>query len=483
MHIFSKFFSHYSLKKHLTSRNTFIHSLQEQFDEDSSFYSKVPLFYHDQTKEIEYMMIHPQFGLVLFEFFDHSFAELQGVTASSAEESDEKIDIEFKTNRNFLQLRLDQVFTNKSPSIHSVLICTQLSEKEFDTLDKSFHQLIPKSLSLFKGSLDVQDKISQLGKNDLHFDIDKVKLALFSELIVPETNSLMSLEQQRFMHLDLQDDLLIRALPGSGKSSLLVAKALYEKMKNPKLRLIIFAPRACNVHHIQTLIFHFLENSRWGLNPADINVSSFESLQKRSKEKEKYDLIACDDINKADLPVLKSLLNKNAHLLSSSHYEIQGLAIHNLIENFRLSPELSAACEGIKLEGLENSLVFKHGNTYMNTLLILGKLLKEVEVSDISIVHFDTQQRKELNTQINEYFSSIAYLFDDPDKQTGILLYPLSQMACINSPYIIVILDEKSKYDPIEVISRADKTSFILGESEAIYNTITQIQGLHNETD
>jgi len=483
LNIFTKFFSSSSRQDYSPAHDTIKSSLQKQFNGIAHFYTQVPLFFHDQRRVIEYMMLHPNLGIVLFSFFDYSLEELRGVTASAAKQEDKNADIQVQTDKSFLRLRLDEAFEQKNTPIHSILICTRLSEEEFTHLDKSFHDLIPQSLSLFKDSSDYKEKLLKLSDINTTFRIEQIQQSLFSEFLLPEQKSLMSHDQQAIVHLSLKENLLIHGLPGSGKSSVLIAKTLYEKIKYPKLSLIIFAPRACNVHLLQAMIFQFVENSKWGLNPADIVVSNFDSIQRRSREKEKYDLIACDDLNKADLSSLKSLLTKNGYLLCTSHYPVKQLRTCTLPHSFRLSPALSAACEGLEVDLLENDLVFKHGNTYMNTLLVLEKLLKTVDAGDIRIVHYDTQQRRELQTHINEYFTPISYLVDESSIHEGILLYPLNQLTCVRSPYLIIIIDEESHYDPVELISRAGQKSFILSESDTIYNTITQIKGLNNETD
>ena len=308
------------------------------------------------------MMIHPRIGVILFNFFDYSPQELRGVTASAANADEKNADIRVRSDKGFLESRFDEASISRTTPVHSVLICTQLSEDDFDHLDRSFHELMPKPLILFRDTLDSHKKLSDLADENCSVETNRVKQALFSEFILPKTGELISSGQQGFIHSDLHGDLLLQGLPGSGKSSLLIAKALYELMKTPKLRLIVLAPRPCNVHLLQSLIFKCIENSGWGLNPADITVSSFESIHRRSREKERYDLVVCDDINQEDLAALQSLLDKEGHLLCASHHSIDKLPSYKLTQSFRLSPALCAACEGREIDQLGTELVFRHGN-------------------------------------------------------------------------------------------------------------------------
>ena len=487
MNIFSKLFSSSSTDFKKTHDNIFA-SLQVliEDDENAEFYSHTPLFHLQKKQVIDYMMLHPKLGIVLFNFFDNDAKSLKNVTASPAQENDTQAQIRPSSNKHCIQLLLDETFHTQIAPVHTILICPHLSEDEFDALDESFHTLIPKSLTLFNNNID-ENYDQVIFKNlDTHtsYDINKIKQALFAEFIVAENRQLMSPQQQSAIHMELEKNLLIHGLPGSGKSSLLVAKALYEKMKNPKLSLIIFAERSCNVHLLQSLIFQFIENSHWGMNPADIIVSNFESIKRRSREKEKYDLVICDNINEADLKTVESLLDKKGRLLASSSYLLEGIAHHSLSESFRLPAALCAACEGLQVQQLQEHLSVQNGNIFMNAMLILTELIKETPLEQITIVHHNKEESIKLQNEINAYFTPICYLFDEQGlEEKKIMIHPLHQISCLNNEYMIIVLDEESVYDPVELISRANKKSYILSEEKDIDQILNQIKGKLNEMD
>ena len=483
MSLFSKLFS--SSTKNISEPpiNDIFDELKLRFDDQADFYTQVFIFNKQQKKSINYIMIHPQAGLVIFNFFNHSAVELDGVTASLANGKTSNADIKTMDDKSFIELRFDEVFNTQIAPVRSILICPNLSEGEFDYLDESFHQHIPKSLTLFSDSTQKNYEDVVLGEGEKSYDVDKIKQAVFAEFIVPEHNILMSPEQQDAIHSDIQKCLNIKGLPGSGKSSLLIAKALYEKMKDPRVNLIIFGKLSCNVHLLQALIFQFIENSHWSLNPADITVSSFESIKKRLHSKEKYDLIVCDDINTADLHSLKQLLNKKGRLLLSSSHEIDDIKSVVLLNNYRLSPALCAACEGLEVENISKSLSIKSGNTFMNTLLILEELLKNTTPEKISLVHYNKEELLRLQAEIDSYFTPISSLFDDPNAKEGMLLYPLSHISCILNDFVIVIIDENPQEGLIQIISRAHDKSFILSESDDVNQLINHIKGENNESD
>lgn len=426
------------------------------------------------------MMIHPKAGVVLFSFFNYTAKELFGVKASAATGKEKKADIKTSDDKSFIQLRFDEIFHTQIAPVRSVLICTHLNEAEFDALDESFHALIPKTLALFSDSSDeryIQTLLRESGSEP--YDTSKIKEALFGEFVLPDKKSLMSEEQQKIVHLSFEEEIEIKGLPGSGKSSVLVAKALYEKMMDPKLKLIILGRLSCSVHNLQALIFQFTENSHWSLNPAEITVSSFESLQRRAREKEKYDLIVCDDINEDDLGTIRALLSKKGRLIVSSSYEVDELVPYPLTQNFRLSPALCAACEGVEVESLQQNLSLQSGNTFMNTIVILEKLLQEVPAKEISILHHNKEELLTLQSEINSFFTPISYLFDEAHEEESLLLYPLSHLSCLINSYVIIILDDPRHTDRIELLSRANIKSFILSESEAVHHLI---KGENNET-
>jgi hypothetical protein len=483
MNFFSKIFQSSSSTSDETPVNDVFEELKLRFNDQAEFFTNVTIFRQKEKKTLNYIMIHPHAGLVLFNFFNHSAAELDGVTASPATDKTTNADIKTSDDKNFIELRFDEVFHTQISPVRSILICPNLSEGEFDYLDESFHQLIPKSLALFNDSKqDLYDQVV-LGKEKNSYDTDKIKQALFAELILPEQNFLMSNEQQNAVFTEIKECLNIKGFPGSGKSSILIAKALYEKMKDPSINMIIFAKLSCDIHHLQSLIFQFIENSHWSLNPAEITVSSFGSMQKRLHDKERYELIVCDDANEADLNTLKKLLNRHGRLLLSSSYEIDDIKSVPLLENHRLSPVLCAACEGLEVEHLSKNLSLKSGNTFMNVILILEELLQSTSAKNITIAHYNKEELLQLQTEIDSYFTPISYQFDDQDKKEGIILYPLSHISCIVNEYVIVIIDENPQESLIQLISRARIKSFVLSESEDVYQLINHIKGEYNESD
>ncbi len=483
MSLFSKLFHFAANDTELTPSDEIFEELKLRFDETATFYTKAVIFNQKEKKSVRYIMIHPSAGLVLFNYFNYSALELENVTATLAKGKTSKADIRTMDDKGFIQQRFEEMFNTQIAPVRSVLICPNLSEGEFDYLDESFHQYIPKTLALFNDSTQQHYEAVVLGEKRESYDTDKIKQALFGEFIVPEKNTLMSDEQQDAVHKEIKHALNIKALPGSGKSSLLVAKAMHAKMNNPQMEMIIFGKLPCNVHHLQSLIFHFSENSHWGLNPADITVSSFESIKKRLHSKEKYDLIVCDDINPADLKSLKQLLNKKGRLLLSSSYDIDDVESVSLVENYRLTPAMCAACEGLEVENLSNSLILKSGNTFMNTILILEQLLPETAAQNITIVHHDKEELLQLQNEIDSFFTPLTSLFDDPNAKQGIMLYPLSHLSCVVNDYVIVIIDETPQESLIQLISRARKKSFVLSADESVHQLINHIKGENNETD
>jgi len=474
MSIFSKLFSSSRDTKSPKEYDSFT-NIENLLKDEAEFYTNTTLFHLSKERTIKYMMLHPQLGIVLFNYFNYSANELKGATVCEKDEHNSSAEIQTQDDKSFIEHRFDEIFHTQIAPITSVLICPQLSEADFDNLDESFHKLIPKHLALFNDQ-NHATALKALINEDKSYELSKMKQALFSELIIAHANTLMSKVQQDVVHLDLQKRQCVHGLPGSGKSSVLIAKALYEKKKNPNLKLIIFAKRACNVHFLQSLIFEFIEHTNWTMNPADIMVSSFDSLQRRAREKQKYELIVCDNFNQYDLEILNALLSSNGKLLLSSLRPIAELSNYALGESYRISAKVSAACEGLKVDDLRENLSFVHGNAFMNTILTLANLLKEVPANEISIVHSSKEESLGLQNEINEYFEPIAYLFDDPDRNDEILIYPLTHLACVINTYVIVIIDEESIYDKIELISRAKQKSFILSQNVNVYDIIKQIK-------
>lgn len=457
-------------------------ALKSELSHKASFYERANFFSPKSDYSIKQLMLHPDIGIVLFKNFDYDAPALQGTTVSLAEAED-KSDLNISSDEGFLRDIIETTFHAQPFEIYTVLLCDQLTEEAFDQLDESFHALIPKKRTLFKGQENLEQVLLALHEGDESYDLTQIKQTLFAELRLPQSPDICSSEQEEIIHNPLLSPSYIYGLPGSGKSNVLIMKALYEHMLSPQKKMIIFAPKACDVHHLQALIFQAAENTQWSFNPADITVSSFDSIIRRGREKEKYDLLFCDEMYRSDLNNLRQLCTKNARFLATSHYPVDGLSMLKLTKNYRSSPALCAACEGQEVQTLEQHLVFKTGNPIMNSLLLIEKLQQEVTLSSISLVSPSKEMSLQLQEEFNDYFSFTTDLEDDVTHDENLVIHPLNQLSCIHNEYLVIIVDEESRYDPVTLISRAHKKSFILSKSEDIYNTITTIKGIHNETD
>ena len=482
MNLFSKLFTSSNNANIETNPNPVYESVKS-YCEEATFYENALIFQQSQQRTIKNLMIHPKAGIVIFNYFNFHAKDLEGVTASLAKGKKTKADLSSSDDKNYIELRLDEVFNTQIAPVRSILICSNLNVEEFDALDESFHELLPKNCIIFNDTpLEMyKDIFNVLPQNN--YDISQIKQGLFSQYLLPELNILMSKEQEEAVNTDIDGFLNIQGLPGSGKTSVLVARAIYEKMRFPEKELIIFTKLPCLVHKLQAFIFSFVEYSHWSINPADINVSSFDSLYKRANRKEKYDLIVCDDINEEDVKTFKGLLKKGAGLLSSSSYPLEDVTTVSLVNNYRLFPPICAACEGLVVETLPQYLELKSGNTFMNTLLIIKSLFQDTSAEKISIIHHNKEELLHLQTEIDNFFQPISHLYDSPDAKEGILLYPLSQLPCIDNDYLIIIIDENIPTPTIELISRARKKSFILSETPEVEELIHNIQGEKNEID
>lgn len=477
MNLLSKLFSTYYKAQPNHAHNNTLQHIKNLFTDNGEFYTNVFLSYEKEKKTIKYILLHPNSGVVLFNFFDYSLKDLKDATLTKAQADDEP-DIKPNEEKKYIQLRFNEVYSSQIAPVHSILICSNLNEEDFNSLHESFHELMPKSLTLFKDSNAQKYKDVVLCEKKPAYNINKIKKTLFSELAIVQNNSLMTKKQQKAVHSPLDMNFLIKGLPGSGKSSVLVAKALYEKMKDPKIKPIFFVKNSCSVQQFQILIFKFIDYSNWKFNKVDIKVCELASIDKHVKDKDKYNLVVCDNIYRSDLQAISSILNKKTKLMVSSYYDIEGFSTYTLGESFRVAPCISAACEGLLTENLNEHVSFKDGDTIENTNLILESLLNKTSTNKINIVHHNEEELLKLQTKINASFNNISYMYDNTQKNNGLILYPLNKLSCLSNEYLIIIIDEDSQYDPIELISRATKKSFILSKSKEVYKIIEKIKDM-----
>ncbi|MBU1927446.1 hypothetical protein KKG77_00435 [bacterium] len=446
-------------------------------------YQDITIYHHTHSFFIPLLLLDPQRGLYLFESKSWNYDELKNakVQKASKQDSTDK-SLAFEHSHEIIRQRFNELTHNDGAPIFNYLLMENLSSDEYQTLDISFQELLPKSKVLFSdsSSLEIiqklQEEIAQTPKLPTAANIIG---SILVQYCVLDKNSLhlCTREQMRFIDTELPAFSVLDATHSSGKTNVLALKAILEKLKNPSKRIIIIKETnlACEIlkKKLLDIIEHAIVEaditSIEVITPIDLINKHLDKLKKIrridtlyieealfKKSLDAADLIMCDDAdfyNNDFISYLKHIQKKAALLLVSSKEATKDFTF---TQNFRSAKQEAH---------------FHKTNPHAKTLQILSELLQTHKAKDILVVSNSLSQEK-LNDDLKFFIRDKAVLLDSSKNLVEIDLNSLLLTTYANidalSPKFILLLDvpfvEEAKLN--YAFNLAEKFVYVLYEDE-----------------
>jgi len=330
-----------------------------------------PVFIDRYIGEIkpDILWFYPKMGLLIIEVkaWDKSFIENLSFKNGCLEHNGRKYPnpineaTRFKENiMNLLKRKLGQI----PIPIEYVIYFPNVTRKEYRNLNNNwFPKWINEHFCIFSRDVNIKEKLverlSEHHKEIKESDVLKVRRALFPQLTISKFDlrisrdeiPLMDIHQEKLLYRFSKGYRILRGTAGSGKTVVLIGKAIQEKAKNrdAKILIVTFANSLVNeirtnlknlilreelndisvndfeITTIDSLIFklarRYVDNDITELNTKDPREIFFTLLKENPrliKDNDKYDVILCDesqDFKKGVFVVIKSLLKKDGLLI------------------------------------------------------------------------------------------------------------------------------------------------------------------------
>ncbi len=248
-------------------------------------------------------------------------------------------------------------FKKQDLPISFIIYFPNLTEKEYDSsADELFKSMVPKEFCLFRGETNLIEKlISRLreynyvnyNKTISEKEFEPIRKALFPHLSISKINVKVSEEdipildiyQENLLHGHWKGYRILRGTAGSGKTVVLIGKAIYEKLKDPDKKILIVSFANSLINDIKTSIEQIINLRKLNISVNDFHIKTVDSLitdlyikyvnefddldeqaniliQKIEEnpnlieESDKYDVILCDesqDLKKEVFSIIKSI--------------------------------------------------------------------------------------------------------------------------------------------------------------------------------
>ncbi|MBN2895548.1 MAG: hypothetical protein JXK05_06625 [Campylobacterales bacterium] len=469
-------------------------------EEAAVLLTSIPIYLRQATQTIEALLFDPYRGIYIFECCDWRYETLKGVTAERPRADDKRVrDITLESAYTFISRKFNEILHTDPCEINSFLIFEHLNSEEFERLDASFHALLPRDRLIFADE-SIEQSTSKLhavtNRRDTPLSDSLILGALFFHLQIPADNlhddrPLLSKEQSDFMQSDLPPLASLSGPYGSGKSTLVLLKAiLYLLQKKAKTVLIIAATQAaCDL--LKKELLEIVEYAIIDIELTSIRILTPEQLiaqhYQRLYKKESFsfakitpkmlshhyfaaEIIFCDDSHLLEpefIAYLRHLQRK--HALCLVRREPSGAAgDYSLTHSFRTPPSLLKLCDDPQNTSITEGVQKVQGNPYMYTLLKLQKLLEHYGYSDLLIIVPHAQFALKLLDEINSYYGTISSLYQAHEgllvqELDRILIATVSEIAHLQRPVVVLVCE--GTYDQerfCHALTRASKEIYLI---------------------
>lgn len=434
--------------------------------EGGKYFQHFKLFHYEHSYTIDTLLFLPHYGIYFGENLNWKASDLEHATLErSTKQNKQPSATQLESIEAKIRSKLQDVLSFDFTPVYRFIRMENLSESEFDTLDPSFHALLPKKSVIFNDdNVDtIKEKLSSMGEY-LHTPLSSAQivgaLQTHAFILPSPTNTfgaLLSPQQNQFIHSDLNKSTTLYGGYGSGKSTLIIRKAMYELLNNPQERVVVFAPTTLASELLRdafvSLMYYgviSIDLHRIVFAPSTENIESFKPFVEATT-------IICDDWYAMSPEFIQTVRKKSSgkKLLTVSIDENPESEMnYALTFSYRnpLSPHLIESDQSALLPTLLSELR-KSFQTDHPPLLILPK-------------NYDLALYKEA---VDEYLgSNCRILIPSFTLQTqdidDIIITTEEMLSGISASHVIIITEEPSK-DYTYALSRGSETATIISVS------------------
>lgn len=290
--------------------------------EDATLLTDFTLFLHDKQCKIDLLLFLPHYGLYLGEKISWNFSELKGMSAKRlTRQSQKSPHTNIESTEQTIYQKLQDVLSFDSTPIQRIFWMKNLKKAEFDTLNATFHELLP------KGRLIFQDDTTQEIQAKLHA-LQDYQTTAFSKLKVIGSlrahalrlptqsdlfGSFLSEQQYAFFNALLapRTVLSLHGPHSSGKSTVFIRKIMDYLLINPQASALILTPTKLSGELLRNELVALMEFSSTQCNLSNIHFDTLKDEKITIETNPLFHtstLIACDDAHLMNAATLERLI-------------------------------------------------------------------------------------------------------------------------------------------------------------------------------
>lgn len=439
--------------------------------EGGKLFAHFNLFHNDTINTVDLLIFLPHFGIFIGETISWRAHELKDATVErSSRRIKRPAATRFESTESKIRRKLEDVLSFDSTPLHRFLWMQNITEKEFDLLDPSFHALMPKKHLIFSNDdmESIKAKFYALGEyRDEPLSAVKILGALNSHTFVLPTllnpeGALLSPQQNLFLLSEYKGVTTLCGAAGSGKSMLLIRKALFHLLSHPHEKVIIITPTLLGGELLRKDLVSLLE---YGALSIDLSALSFYTPMDRIENLKSFQeasMILCDDAYLFEPQFIQKLETQRGKrwLLLTAVTPLASDLTFNLSSRFRK-------------DLVSKSIPHKSNRSLVTALLQLRKILADAKPTDILIVVSDDYESIRLKEAVDEYFDldtrlllpGFSLQYQDLD---SVIITTTECIAPLSRAHVLLIEIDSSDPNYPLALSRASESLTIISSENSI---------------
>jgi len=243
-------------------------------------FSYKEIFHHKESYPIPLIIYDNLRGLYIFEIKRWSYNDLKNAEAKKAKGVEKSNDtLAFDKTHDIIKQKFNELLHNDGVAIFNYLIMENLSSQEYENLNDSLRELLPKEKIIFNDSdnSDIFKKLQNAAEEDHTLPtVQKVFGTLFIQYAIVEKNSeivLCNSKQIEFIDTKTSSLFNLSGAAKSGKSSILLLKSIKELFKQERKKIILIKPTILSKDIAHKYFLEIIEHAI-----IDIDLMAFEIL-------------------------------------------------------------------------------------------------------------------------------------------------------------------------------------------------------------
>jgi hypothetical protein len=454
-------------------------------------YENVTIYHHKYSFFIPALILDTSRGLYLCEYKEWTFEELKNSTIQKAtgQKSSEET-LAFEKAHEIIRQKFKELTHEDGVPIYNYLLMENLTSHDYEHLNSQIKELLPQEKIIFQNTF--QDQIIQKlqASSEALSNLPNASSIIGSILIqytIVDTDMSLHLcneEQIQFINSSIPNHYTLSAAPATGKTSIILLKSILEKLKNPKLKIIIIKPTVLSCEILKKKLLNTIEHAIVEIDITSIEIiTPLELLNKNlskiskkmstteleidtilmKRKMQMADLIICDDADflpNEFVAYLKHIQEKASLILVSQNTYNKK---YTLKTSYRQKQKLN----------------FLQTIPHAKALQTISKLLETVPSKDILVVSNNLNKEK-LDEDLESFIKDEAILLDSSKKLidqdiNNLLLATYDDIHDISAKYVILM--DACETDFIKLsyaIELCDKEVYILYADEC--EIITQLK-------